>query len=102
MLNLVRLTKTSKSSCFCSKYCSNFNCNPTTLLYDEATSALDNKSEKDQARLDRTCVTIARRLSAIQHSDKIAVVNRGKMREEVSMRLLIFLRNKTSVILGYT
>jgi len=39
--------------------------NPKMLLLDEATSALDNKSEKDQARLDRTCVTISHRLSAI-------------------------------------
>jgi len=74
--------------------------NPKMLLLDEATSALDNKSEKvvqatlDQARLDRTCLTIAHRLTAIQHSDKIAVVNRGKMREEVSVRLLLFLRKK--------
>ncbi len=64
---------------------------PKILLLDEATSALDNKSEQvvqealDQARIGRTCLTIAHRLSTIRHSAKIAVVNRGKMAEEVSV-----------------
>jgi ABC-type multidrug transport system fused ATPase/permease subunit len=64
---------------------------PKILLLDEATSALDNKSEKvvqaalDKARSGRTCLTIAHRLSTIQNSNKIAVVDRGKMKEEVSV-----------------
>ena len=64
---------------------------PKILLLDEATSALDNKSEKvvqtalDNARTGRTCVTIAHRLSTIQNSEKIAVVDRGKVKEEVSV-----------------
>jgi len=64
---------------------------PRILLLDEATSALDNKSEKvvqaalDKARSGRTCLTIAHRLTTIQDSDKIAVVDRGKMKEEVSV-----------------
>ena len=63
---------------------------PKILLLDEATSALDNKSEKvvqaalDNARSGRTCLTIAHRLSTIQNSEKIAVVDRGKMKEEVN------------------
>ena len=63
---------------------------PKILLLDEATSALDNKSEKvvqetlDKARTGRTCLTIAHRLSTIENSEKIAVISRGKMREEVS------------------
>ena len=62
---------------------------PKILLLDEATSALDNKSEKvvqaalDRARAGRTCLTIAHRLSTIQNSEKIAVVDRGRMKEEV-------------------
>ena len=61
--------------------------NPKILLLDEATSALDNKSEKvvqdalDQARTGRTCLTIAHRLSTIRNSDKIAVVDRGQIKE---------------------
>ena len=64
--------------------------NPKILLLDEATSALDAKSESlvqealDKARSGRTCLTIAHRLSTIQNSEKIAVVDRGKIREEVS------------------
>ncbi|UJR37711.1 hypothetical protein I4U23_030406 [Adineta vaga] len=63
---------------------------PKLLLLDEATSALDNKSEKvvqaalDNARSGRTCLTIAHRLSTIQNSEKIAVVDRGRMKEEGS------------------
>ncbi|CAF0756890.1 unnamed protein product [Adineta steineri] len=61
---------------------------PKILLLDEATSALDNKSEKvvqaalDKARSGRTCLTIAHRLSTIKNSEKIAVVDRGRMKEE--------------------
>lgn len=63
--------------------------NPKILLLDEATSALDNKSEQvvqatlNEARAGRTCLTVAHRLSTIRNSEKIAVVNRGKMTEEV-------------------
>ncbi|CAF1547908.1 unnamed protein product [Didymodactylos carnosus] len=62
--------------------------NPRILLLDEATSALDNKAELivqealDAARSGRTCVTIAHRLTTIQNSDKIAVVERGRLKEE--------------------
>jgi ABC-type multidrug transport system fused ATPase/permease subunit len=69
--------------------------NPKILLLDEATSALDNKSEKvvqttlNEAQIGRTCLTIAHRLSTIKNAQKIAVVNRGKMTEEVSWINLI-------------
>lgn len=62
---------------------------PKFLLLDEATSALDNKSEQlvqaalDAARADRTTLTIAHRLSTIQNSEKIVVVERGQVKEEV-------------------
>ena len=66
---------------------------PKILLFDEATSALDNKSEEivqaaiDKARSGRTCLTIAHRLSTIHDSEKIAVIKRDKMKEEVSFSL---------------
>ena len=64
---------------------------PKILLLDEATSALDNKSEKvvqvalDKARSGRTCLSISHRLSTVRNSEKIAVVARGKLKEEVRM-----------------
>jgi len=69
--------------------------NPKILLLDEATSALDNKSEKvvqttlNEAQIGRTCLTIAHRLSTIENAQKIAVVNRGKIAEEVNEMNLI-------------
>jgi ABC-type multidrug transport system fused ATPase/permease subunit len=69
---------------------------PKVLLLDEATSALDNKSEKvvqaalDKARSGRTCLTIAHRLSTIQNCEKIVVVDRGRMKEEVSAKVCSF------------
>ena len=63
---------------------------PSIMLLDEATSALDNASEKVvQAALDKimkqgsfTSITIAHRLSTIMHSDKIAVVQKGRIVEQ--------------------
>jgi ABC-type multidrug transport system fused ATPase/permease subunit len=75
-------------------------CSPKILLLDEATSALDNKSEKvvqaalDNARSGRTCLTIAHRLSTIQNSEKIAVVDRGKMKEEVNSFFLSYKKSR--------
>jgi ABC-type multidrug transport system fused ATPase/permease subunit len=63
---------------------------PKFLLLDEATSALDNRCERavqaalDNARAGRTCLTIAHRLSTIERAEKIAVVDRGKVKEQVN------------------
>lgn len=60
---------------------------PAIILLDEATSALDNASEQEvQAALDellagRTTITVAHRLSTIQHYDQIAVIQGGKVAE---------------------
>lgn len=63
---------------------------PKILLLDEATSALDKRNEREvQGAIDRirkelgsvTTVVIAHRLSTIKDSDKIIVMNKGKIVE---------------------
>ncbi len=61
--------------------------NPSILILDEATSALDNESEKlvqqalDNLRHGRTTLVIAHRLTTIQDSDEIIVLDRGHIVE---------------------
>ncbi len=55
------------------------------LLFDEATSALDNESEKriqkalDEYTKDKITITIAHRLTTIEHADRILVLQKGKI-----------------------
>lgn len=62
--------------------------NPPVLILDEATSALDNESEhlvgQSLARLaqGRTTLTIAHRLTTIQHADRILVLGENGIEEE--------------------
>jgi ATP-binding cassette subfamily B (MDR/TAP) protein 1 len=61
--------------------------NPPILLLDESTSALDRKNEKliqdalDEFSLNRTVITIAHRLTTIQNSDCIFVLDKGTLGE---------------------
>jgi len=59
--------------------------NSRIILLDEATSSLDSKTEEkiqkalDQLTLNKTTIVIAHRLSTILNSDKIYVVDSGKI-----------------------
>lgn len=61
--------------------------NPEILILDEATSALDNESEKlvqdalEKLMEKKTTFIIAHRLSTVINSDKIAVLQRGEIKE---------------------
>ncbi len=62
--------------------------NPPILVFDEATSSLDTESESqisdafNKLAEGRTSIVIAHRLSTIVDSDKIFVVNKGRIEEE--------------------
>ena len=62
--------------------------NPKIFIFDEATSALDTKTEKSIERSlkklsnNSTTLVIAHRLSTIIDSDKIIVLENGKISEE--------------------
>mmetsp|Transcript_20633 Transcript_20633/g.56974 ORF Transcript_20633/g.56974 Transcript_20633/m.56974 type:complete len:1282 (-) Transcript_20633:2036-5881(-) len=64
---------------------------PKVLLLDEATSALDSESERivqealdalmNDSSEERTTIVIAHRLSTIQNAERIAVIDKGRVRE---------------------
>lgn len=60
------------------------------LIFDEATSALDNESERfiqqalQELQKNRTTITVAHRLSTIEHADLIVVMDGGEIVEKGS------------------
>ena len=82
--------------------------NPVILLLDEATSALDKESEKAvQASIDilqkgRTSVAVAHRLSTIQNSDVILVMENGRLVERGKHEELIALGKKYANLYKYS
>lgn len=72
--------------------------NPRVLILDEATSALDTVSERQiqeavgKLSKDRTTFVVAHRLSTIRNADKIAVMEKGGMKEFGNYEELMELR----------
>lgn len=72
--------------------------NPRILILDEATSALDTISERQiqeaitKLSKDRTTFVVAHRLSTIKNADKIAVMEKGGLKEFGNYEELMKLR----------
>lgn len=73
---------------------------PRILVLDEATSALDNDTERavqqalDNARVGRTTITIAHRLSTVRDADEIVVLDQGRIIERGNHDELLALGGK--------
>ena len=81
---------------------------PIILLLDEATSALDKESEKgvqksiDVLQKGRTSIAVAHRLTTIQNSDVILVMENGRLVEKGTHEELLNLGKKYANLYKYS
>ena len=81
---------------------------PIILLLDEATSALDKESEKgvqesiDVLQKGRTSIAVAHRLTTIQNSDVIFVIEHGRLVEKGNHEELMNLGKKYATLYKYS
>ena len=74
--------------------------NPRILIFDEATSALDYESERiiqnnmKTICIDRTVFIIAHRLSTVRATDRIIVLDQGRLLEQGNHRELLTLNGQ--------
>lgn len=74
--------------------------NTKLLVIDEATANVDNETDKSIQNVLKTCfkncsiVTVAHRIETILHSDKVIVLNKGKVIEFGTVKTLLQLRGE--------
>ncbi|MFD2614763.1 ABC transporter ATP-binding protein [Paenibacillus gansuensis] len=79
---------------------------PEVLILDEATSALDQETERkiqsnlDSLRKGKTTIVVAHRLSSIQDSDQIIIMDEGKVVDVGSHNQLIDKEGKYKILLN--